>query len=170
MRVAIGFGSNVGDRAAHLAFGRARLGEAIRWTAISPIFETTPVGPVADQPPFLNQVGVGETDSSPHALLDLCLAIERERGRERTVRWGPRTLDLDVLLCGDRIIGEPPVLIVPHPELARRAFVLVPLAEIAPGWVVPGIGKTVAVLRDAIEIDGREGVTVWRSSATKPPT
>ena len=170
-RVAVGLGSNVGDREANLAFGRDELAArgAVTWRAVSSVYETAPVGPVADQPPFLNQAGVGETNLAPRALLEVCLAVEWARGRERTLRWGPRTLDLDLLLFGDEVIDEPG-LVVPHPEMSRRAFVLIPLAEIAGGWTIPGTGTTVEQL--AATVPGREGVLSqpWRSSATKPPT
>lgn len=164
MRVAIGFGSNQGNRYYYLTVAASALGtRGVRWQAFSSVYETIPVGPVADQPPFLNQVGIGETELSPRALLEVCLAVEREQGRERTVRWGPRTLDLDILLYGDRVVDETD-LRIPHPEMTRRAFVMVPLAEAcAPWeWQVPGTGPTVREL--AQTVDGREGVRVWRSS------
>ena len=169
MRVAIAFGSNIGERAAHLAFGRGELAArgAVAWSALSAVYETEPVGPVAGQGAFLNQVGVGETELAPGALLEVCLAVERARGRTREVRWGPRTLDIDILLYGDAAIDEPR-LIIPHPEMTRRAFVMVPLAEIAPEWVIPGDGRTAGEIARTIET--REGVLIWRSSDTRPPT
>jgi 2-amino-4-hydroxy-6-hydroxymethyldihydropteridine diphosphokinase len=97
----------------------------------------------------------------------VCLDVERERGRLRDERWGPRTLDLDILLFGDREI-DAPGLVVPHPRLRERAFVLVPLAEVARYWRVPGTGQSVDEL--LLRTTGREGVRVWRSSATRPPT
>ncbi len=166
-RVAIALGSNRGDRAASLAAGREGLAaRGIAWQVTSSIYETEPVGPVTEQGAFLNQVAVGETELPPQALLEVCLAVEQEQGRVRTVRWGPRTLDLDILLYDDRQIAEPG-LIIPHPEMMRRAFVLMPLAEIAPDWPIPGTGKTAA--EGAATVPGREGVRVWRSSAMKPP-
>jgi len=169
--VAVALGSNLGDRPANLAFGRDELARrgVVRWTAVSFVYETVPVGPVADQPAFLNQVAVGETEQGPRALLTACLDAERAAGRVREVRWGPRTLDLDLLLYDDWRIAEPD-LVVPHPEMARRAFVLVPLTEIAPAWVVPGTGKTASDLLAGVP--GREGVKIypWPYSATKPPT
>jgi 2-amino-4-hydroxy-6-hydroxymethyldihydropteridine diphosphokinase len=169
--VAIGLGSNVGDREAHLTAGLEAMSErGIAWTGVSSIYETAPVGPVRDQTAFLNQAAVGETELAPRALLSVCLAVERERGRVRgdAARWGPRTLDLDLLLYGDASLREPG-LEVPHPEMTRRAFVLVPLAEVAPEWVVPGSGgRSVAAL--ALAVGGREGVLVWRSSATRRRT
>ncbi|MBC8103955.1 MAG: 2-amino-4-hydroxy-6-hydroxymethyldihydropteridine diphosphokinase [Cytophagales bacterium] len=165
-RIAIALGSNLGDREANLDFGRDELAKrGLVWSAVSSSYETAPVGPVADQPPFLNQVAVGETFLSPQALLEVCLSVEQARGRERMIHWGPRTLDLDVLLYGAARVLEPN-LTVPHPELANRAFVLVPLAEIAGGWVVPGYNKTVRELLAGLD-SGREGVQVWRSSDTR---
>ena len=162
-------GANLGDREANLAFGRDELARrgGIRWTLLSPIFETEPVGPVAGQNSYLNQVGIGETEWSAQALLNLCLSVEAARGRERSVRWGPRTLDLDVLLFGDQRI-DTPSLRIPHPEMTGRAFVLVPLAEIAPTWVIPGTGKTVQEVMSELmsSVTGRNGVRRWRSSAT----
>ena len=102
----------------------------------------------ADQPDFVNAAALLETTLAPRALLDALLAIERAHGRERAAdgtRWGPRTLDLDLLLHGDLVIDEPG-LVVPHPQLHARAFVLVPLAEVAPDAVVPGRGRVAALL------------------------
>ncbi len=163
--VAIALGSNLGDREAHLAFGRDELTRrGVIWQAVSSLYQTEPVGPVADQPPFLNQVAVGATVLPPRALLQVCLQVESERGRERTVHWGPRTLDLDILLYGAEEIEEPD-LIVPHREMASRAFVLVPLAEVAGDWAVAGYNRSVLELLATVA--GREGVRIWRSSDTK---
>ena len=163
--IAIALGSNLGDREANLAFGRDELARhGVIWQAVSSIYQTEPVGPVADQPPFLNQVAVGATFLSADALLEVCLQIEVEHGRKRTVHWGPRTLDLDILLYGDEVI-ETPHLIVPHREIGNRAFVLAPLAEIAGDWAVPGYNETVQELLATAA--GREGVRAWQSSDTK---
>ena len=122
--VYIALGSNLGDRAAHLAFARARLDAlpGTRVTAASPIEETAPVGPVP-QGPYLNQMLRVDTTLAPDALLAACLSIEADAGRDRStaVRWGPRTLDLDLLLFGDRQVDEPS-LRLPHPEIAQRDF------------------------------------------------
>jgi 2-amino-4-hydroxy-6-hydroxymethyldihydropteridine diphosphokinase len=166
--VALGLGSNLGDREANLAFAREELARrGITWTAVSSLYETEPVGPVADQPPYLNQAGTGVTELAPQALLQVCLAIEAERGRIRTIRWGPRVLDIDVLLYGESILREEG-LTVPHPEMARRAFVLLPLAEIAPTRIVPGTGQPIGELAEIVA--DKEGVRLWRSGDTKPPT
>ena len=108
--------------------------------------ETAPVGGVP-QGLYLNAAATLRTGLSPRELLDGLLAIERAHGRDRLTeaRWGPRTLDLDLILYGDLIINEPG-LVLPHPRMHERSFVLEPLAEIAPGWVVPGRGRTVSDL------------------------
>ncbi|ODT13704.1 MAG: 2-amino-4-hydroxy-6-hydroxymethyldihydropteridine diphosphokinase [Kaistia sp. SCN 65-12] len=134
----LGLGSNLGDRAATLRAAIAALDTApsVRVTRISSLYETPPWGPVP-QGPYLNAcIGV-ETSLSPRALLELGLAIERDHGRERAIRWGPRTLDIDLLLYGTDHVDEDG-LIVPHPRMAERAFVLVPLAEIAPELEIGG--------------------------------
>lgn len=113
-----------------------RLAEIGRVAAVSSLYETTPVGG-PEQPDYLNAVIVLDTEASPRAVLDHCLAVERERGRERRERWAPRTLDLDVLVAGETRIEEPG-LVVPHPRLAERRFVLAPLAEVWPGALPDG--------------------------------
>ena len=129
-------GSNVGDRAAHLAHARERLAglPGTRLAAVSRVEETTPLGAVP-QGPYLNQMVVLETTLTPQALLAACRAIEVERGRERRERWGPRTLDLDIVRFGERTVREAG-LTIPHPELPRRDFWLREIAELeAPSHV-----------------------------------
>ena len=123
-------GSNVGDREAHLAHARARLGALprTRWLKSSRVEETAPLGPVP-QGPYLNQMALLETELEPSELLAHLQAIERERGRVRGARWGPRTLDLDIVKFGDRAVRDP-ALTIPHPELAHRAFWQRELAEL----------------------------------------
>jgi 2-amino-4-hydroxy-6-hydroxymethyldihydropteridine diphosphokinase len=138
----IGLGSNLGDREGFLrrALELLRVEPEIDVTAVSSVRETDPVG-LVDQPRFLNAVARVETDLAPRELLDRMLAAERELGRRRDgPRFGPRTIDLDLLLYGDEEIDEPG-LIVPHPRLAERRFVLEPLHELDPGLVVPGRGR-----------------------------
>jgi len=131
-RVYVALGSNVGDRAAHLACARARLAALPRTRVLneSRIEETAPLGPVP-QGAYLNQMVVLETALEPAELLDLLHAIESERGRERRagVRWGPRTLDLDIVRFGDRVVREPG-LVIPHPEVPNRPFWQRELAEL----------------------------------------
>lgn len=122
VRAAVALGSNVGDRASHLERARAAIGRlsATRVVAQSPVEETAPLGPVA-QGPYLNQMLLVETALDPRALLDALLAVERAEGRVRGERWGPRTLDCDIVLYGGRRVSEPG-LTVPHPELPNRDF------------------------------------------------
>jgi 2-amino-4-hydroxy-6-hydroxymethyldihydropteridine diphosphokinase len=148
MRVAIALGSNLGDRAAHLMFAAERLRTFVTDVRLSGFHETDPVG-VASQLRFLNAALTGETALSAGELLDRLLAIEAERGRERPHPGAARTLDLDLILYGDELIEEPGVQ-VPHPRFRERAFVLGPLREIAPDWVDPLSGKTIAELASAV--------------------
>jgi 2-amino-4-hydroxy-6-hydroxymethyldihydropteridine diphosphokinase len=139
----IGLGSNLGDRESLIR----RAAELIGATRLSTIHETEPWG-YENQPAFLNAVAELETNLDPRALLDHLLDVERRLGRERVgPRWGPRTIDLDLLLYGDRAIDEPG-LIVPHPRLLERAFVLVPLAELIPAQKIPGNGTVRAALAE----------------------
>jgi 2-amino-4-hydroxy-6-hydroxymethyldihydropteridine diphosphokinase len=130
--VYVALGSNVGERAAHLAFARERLSRLpqTRLLGVSTVEETAPLGGVV-QGPYLNQMALLETALEPAALLGHLLAIEAARGRDRTatVRWGPRTLDLDIVRYGDRVVAEPN-LTLPHPELAHRDFWQRELAEL----------------------------------------
>jgi len=153
-KAAIALGSNVdstqGDRASHLAFARDRIAHLPGTTllAASRDYETAPVGHTPGQDPggpYLNAAVTIETSLPPRALLDHLLEIERDRGRdrEREQRWGPRTLDLDLILYADLVIDEPG-LQIPHPRLGERLFVLEPLAEIAGEWVVPGRDASVS--------------------------
>ncbi len=137
-RAFLGLGSNIEDRLAHLrdAVRLLRDDEGIRIIRSSRIWETDPVGgpPQSD---FLNAVIEVEADGDPRALLAAAHRVEAALGRVREVRWGPRTIDVDVLLVGDRAIDEPD-LVVPHPRLAERAFVLMPLLELEPDLALPG--------------------------------
>jgi 2-amino-4-hydroxy-6-hydroxymethyldihydropteridine diphosphokinase len=141
-RAYVGLGTNVGDRTAMLAAALEQLAadRRIEVVAVSAIRETEPVD-FTDQPRFLNAVVAVGTDLPPRELLDLLLGIERRLGRTREgPRFGPRTIDLDLLLYGDRQIDEPD-LEVPHPRLHERLFALEPLADLDPDLVVPGRGS-----------------------------
>lgn len=140
-RVYIGFGSNLGDREGQLTDALNLLAgtEGITLQAVSSFYETEPVG-FTDQDQFLNAVAVLETTLAAEEVLKVCLAVEQQLHRVRTIRWGPRTVDIDMLLYGDSII-ETPSLTLPHPRMGDRRFVLIPLAEVAPG--VKWNGKTV---------------------------
>lgn len=141
---AIALGSNLGDRASHLAFAVQRLRHYLSDVQVSSWHDTAPVG-VAPQPNFLNGAVVGRTALTPRALLLTLLAIEWERGRERPHAGAPRTLDLDLILYGERVVDEPGVR-VPHPRFRERLFVLEPLAEIAGQWIDPETGRTIQEL------------------------
>jgi 2-amino-4-hydroxy-6-hydroxymethyldihydropteridine diphosphokinase len=145
-RAYIGLGANLGDRRASLERAVALLGEQpdVCVVARSVLRETQPWGRV-DQPPFLNGVVSLDTSLAPRALLDVLLAVEQRLGRVRGERWGPRTIDLDLLLYGSESVDEPG-LVVPHPRLHERAFVLEPLAELDPKLVVPGQGTVTELL------------------------
>lgn len=121
-------------------------------TGISPIYETLPFGG-PDQPDFFNAAVEIETVLDPSSLLRTCCAIETDMGRERNVRWGPRTIDIDILLY-DRLILAGEELTIPHPLMQVRAFVMYPLADIAPDMVHPVIGKTAAEIRDGLGPEG----------------
>lgn len=154
MKAYVSLGSNLDDRRRHVEEGVRRLGteSGVRVRGVSRIYETAPEGPVREQPRFLNAVAEIETDLGPEALLDRLLRIEAAEGRERRVRQGPRTLDLDLLIYGDRVLRSDR-LQVPHPRMCERRFVLEPLAELAPELVIPGDGRTV---RQALEgVSGR---------------
>lgn len=144
--VFVSLGSNLGDRRAHLEHGLAALAALPRTecVAVSPVYETDPVGP-PPQGPYLNAVAWLRTDLEPRPLLEALLEAERSAGRERGARWAARTLDLDLLLYGDRRIDEPG-LRVPHPRLAERPFVLEPLCDLAADRVHPELGEAVEVL------------------------
>ncbi len=142
----IGLGSNLGDREATLRLALRELGdrEGIEVARVSPFIETEPVGG-PPQGPFLNAAAELRTDLSPGGLLAALQGVEDRFGRERAVRWGPRTLDLDLLLYDGEIVREP-ALQVPHPLMHARRFVLEPLCRIAPDALHPVLGKTVREL------------------------
>jgi len=163
----IGLGSNVGDSAGYVREAFAALARVGKVTAISDLYLTAPWG-VVDQAPFVNAVAAVKTTLSAPELVNSLIAIEREFGRTREVRNGPRTLDLDVLLYGDRSIDVPGCTI-PHPQLHRRAFALAPLAQIATGVRVPATGKTAAELLAALAPADRGGVRRLHGTAHLPP-
>ena len=146
----LGLGTNLGDREGYLSAALKELAAlpTIEIAAVSSIYETAPVG-LTDQPEFLNLVVSVRTSLLPRELMDALLHIENKMGRVRTVRWGPRVIDLDLLLFGDEQV-EVPGLSVPHPRLRERSFVLVPLAEIAPDLILPGETTTIKKLLEKL--------------------
>ena len=142
----LGLGSNLGDREAMLRAAMRALAasDGVTVTACSPIYETPPWGPVP-QGPYLNACVAIDCTLTPRALLDLALAIERRHGRERAIRWGPRTLDIDILLYGNKVI-QSGGLVIPHPRMHLRRFTLLPLAEIAGDMIHPVLNKSIGEL------------------------
>jgi 2-amino-4-hydroxy-6-hydroxymethyldihydropteridine diphosphokinase len=149
VRAYVGLGANLGDREATIGRAVELLDDldGVAVVGVSALRETEPWGPV-EQPRFLNGAVVVETEVAPRSLLDALLAVERRLGRDRDheERWGPRTIDLDLLLYGDLVVDEAG-LDVPHPHLHERRFALEPLAELAPDAVVPGRGRVANLLR-----------------------
>ena len=137
-RVALGLGANIGDALSTLraAVDALAASDGLANVRVSAVYVTEPVGGV-DQPDFVNAVVVADTELSPDELIDCVLALELEHGRTREVRWGPRTLDIDVLALGDVVSADPRILI-PHPRAHERAFVLGPWADVDPDAVIPG--------------------------------
>jgi 2-amino-4-hydroxy-6-hydroxymethyldihydropteridine diphosphokinase len=158
-RIYLAFGTNLGERPANLRAVQAALPPAVTLRRISPIYETEPWG-ITDQPRFLNQVAEGETQLAPGDLLLYLKDLERRLGRTEGERYGPRVIDIDILSYGRRVVNLPD-LQIPHPRLAERAFVLVPLADLNPGWKHPASGKTVIELLAGLDTSG---VRLWKGS------
>ena len=159
-------GGNLGDRIAALTEALQLLDATpgmVR-VACSSVYETEPWA-VADQPNFLNLVAAYDTTLSPADLLAACKSVESTVGRTPSFRWGPRLIDVDILLYGDQVVDSAePDLQIPHPRMAQRAFVLVPLAEMIPDRVIPPAGSTVHRLLE--QVDDRAGVVLWGDAPT----
>lgn len=158
VEVGLGFGSNVGDRPGAIRAAIAALRERgiVDIAAVSSIYRT-PAWGVVDQEDFANACAIGLTKLEPHALLDAIKRLETELGRVETFRWGPRVIDIDILFYGAGEMADDR-LTLPHKEIFRRAFVLEPLAEIAPGRVIGG-----RRVIDALRALGSEGVRKWEA-------
>ena len=153
MEVYLGLGSNLGDRAQNLRTALSKLPPDIIVEAVSPVYETEPQY-LKNQPEFLNIACKCKTALSARAVLTLIKKVETDLGRVETERFGPRTIDIDLLFYGQERVNEPD-LIVPHPQLSERAFVLIPLADIAPDFVHPALRSTIQSLREKLsEITG----------------
>lgn len=166
--VYLGLGSNLGPRCANLRAAVTALSPAVRVLVESSIYETPPWG-VTDQPVFLNMVLRGETSLPPEELLQMLKQLESRLGRASSVRYGPRLIDVDILFYDDLVLTSPE-LTIPHPRLHERAFVLVPLAEIAADLVHPRLHKTIRALLATVDQSGiqlLQGGTVGCMSADR---
>jgi 2-amino-4-hydroxy-6-hydroxymethyldihydropteridine diphosphokinase len=163
-RAYLSIGSNLGGRAENCIVAVARLSHEVKVLNVSAVYETEPWGKT-DQPAFMNAAVEIETQLTPHELLEMCKQIEEGMGREPGERWGPRVIDLDILLYEDLVIGDED-LILPHPHMHERRFVLAPLAEIAPGARHPVQKKTAAELLEDLGEGGGRVCRVGVDSAT----
>ncbi|WP_327587342.1 2-amino-4-hydroxy-6-hydroxymethyldihydropteridine diphosphokinase [Nonomuraea sp. NBC_00507] len=147
MKAVLALGSNLGNRFQILQGAVDVLFDApdLEFVRASPVYETDPVGGPPGQDPYLNAVVIAETILEPHALLERALSVENAFGRERAERWGPRTLDVDLIVVGDLVFDDPD-LTLPHPRAHERAFVLAPWADVDPQGTVPGHGRVCDLL------------------------
>jgi len=164
-RVVIALGSNLGDRLDYLQSGLDGLFDTPRlvFMAVSPVYETIPVGG-PEQPDYLNAVAIGETTLPARAVLERCHSLEDAFGRVRGERWGPRTLDLDLIVYGDEV-SDSPGLTLPHPRAHERAFVLAPWHDADPDAELPGQGR----VADLLKALGTTGVTRLDGTVLQPP-
>ena len=161
--VILGLGSNMGDPVANIRRALRAINDQIGPVrAVSSAYKTEPIG-FTDQPDFVNAVVILETEFQPDEVLRAAQAIETRLGRKRTIRWGPRVIDIDVLFYDDRSI-ELPEILIPHPRIGERLFVLAPLAEVAPDWPIRGIGKAkdaAASLTGKQRCERMPDVSIW---------
>jgi 2-amino-4-hydroxy-6-hydroxymethyldihydropteridine diphosphokinase len=161
--VYLGLGTNLGDREQNLRQAIMGLREWVRLTAVSPLYETEPWG-MTDQPLFWNMCVAGETAETPGGLLAHCKQLEKEIGRTVAVRWGPRLIDIDILFYDDWVLHDE-WLIIPHLQLAQRAFVLRPLVDIAPDLIHPESGLKTADMLKQVDTTGIRPLSVTLSLA-----
>lgn len=159
----LSLGSNLGERETLLRQALVDIGKLddTRVERLSNVYETKPIG-VTEQGPFLNAVADVRSSLHPLAMMGRLLAIETRLGRVRTIRFGPRTIDVDILLCDSLVSSWEQDLIIPHPRLHQRAFVLIPLAELAPSYIHPVLSQTITELLAAVS--GKEGVQWYPTS------
>ena len=164
-RAVIAMGSNLGDRLDYLQGGLDGLFDTprLRFLTVSPVYQTTPVGG-PEQPDYLNAVVIGESSMPAQALLERCHSLEDAFGRVRGERWGPRTLDLDLIVYGDEV-SDSPGLTLPHPRAHERAFVLAPWHDADPDAVIPGRGK----VADLLAAIGTAGIARFEGAVLQPP-
>jgi 2-amino-4-hydroxy-6-hydroxymethyldihydropteridine diphosphokinase len=151
-RVYLSLGTNLGNRELNLEAVKDALPPEVNIIDSSPVYQTEPWG-YLDQPDFLNQVLAVETSLTPHDLLEYVKGIEKKIGRKPSVRFGPRIVDIDILFYGDRIVSEEEIEI-PHPRLKERAFVLIPLADLAPDLIYPGTNYSISDLLFNVDLSG----------------
>ena len=154
VRVYLGLGTNLGERRQNLLAAQTTLAAQLQILRASQVYQTPPWG-YADQPAFLNQVLEGQTSLAPRDLLALLKSIETRLGRVPSFQYGPRLIDIDILFYGDQQVDDPD-LVIPHPRLPERAFMLVPLAELAPDLVFPAAGLTIRQLLARVDSSGVE--------------
>lgn len=159
-KVFLALGTNLGERAENLHAAIHALEPEVEVIKCSPVYETPPWG-FEDQPKFLNQVVEAETDLNPGELLEFLKGIEKMIGREKTFRYGPRLIDIDIIFFDQLVIDSPP-LVIPHAHMAERGFVLLPLADLAPEFIHPVTGKTILDLLSNVE---SEDIEVYSNGA-----
>ena len=170
----VAIGSNLGDRARQMRQAVSAIAESqcVRVLRVSRLYETAPVGGPDDQGAYLNAALLGESLFDARQILDTLHDIEAAHDRERTIRWGPRTLDLDLLICGDEVVSSAK-LEVPHPRMHLRRFVMVPVCDVAPDLVHPTLGRTMIELMNELPVEPGDLNCVadnWAANKTESDT